>query len=389
MLIYHQCGHNFRWNVDSLLDDGAGAGLIISPVNVEAERIQARIPDEVLRVSMIDPQFYLPHDTKNSLATYPFFPGNVVPEFTTSEFETHVDEVARECLAFQSGLGLKYHVIPTRYFDDLPEAYLDELSGLFVQPFIDAHQEAGYEAPLLLTVIAKPLHLERGIQRDELLSWATGFSAINGVYLVFDNDFYTKQIKDPAYLAGQLRFIGALRKNGMEVHVGYTGLEGILQSVADPTSISMGSYENLRSFGTLRLETREKATRRGPRPRIYSGRLLQSIEDTLMPPIRELVPNWQDYFDDSPYKEYLLDPSSALSFQRPEVYKHYFYVKARQVRQLPELAARPEYLRTRINEALGLFERIREAGVYLDGDSDGSHLPAWLNALAMYAARPN
>lgn len=389
MLTYHQCGHNFIWNIDSLRDDGAGDGLIISPVNVEAERIQARIPEDILQVSMIDPQFYLPHDTKNNLATYPFFPGNVVPEFTTSEFESHADEVARECLAFQNGLGLKYHLIPTRYFDDLPDAYLDQLTGLFVQPFIEAHQEAGYEAPLLLTVIAKPVHLERGIQRDELLSWATGFPAINGVYLVFDNDFYTKQIKDAGYLAGQLRFIRAVRRNSMEVHVGYSGLEGLLHSVADPTSISMGSYENLRSFGTLRLETREKTTRRGPRPRIYSGRLLQSIEDTLMPPIRELVPDWQDFFDDSPYKDYLLDPASALSFQRSEVYKHYFYVKARQVRELPELTDRPDYLRARINEALALFERIRTAGVYLDGDSDGSHLPAWLNALAMYIARPN
>jgi hypothetical protein len=280
-------------------------------------------------------------------------------------------------------------VIPTRYFDDLPDAYLEQLDALFVRPFIDAHREAGYDVPLLLTVIAKPVHLEDGLQRDELLSWATGFSAINGVYLVFDNDFHTKQIKEPAYLAGQMRFIRAFRSNGMEVHVGYSGLEGLLHSVADPTSISMGSYENLRSFGTLRLETREKTTRRGPRARIYSGRLLQSIEDTLMPPIRELVPNWRDYFDDSPYKDYLLNPSSALSFQRSEVYKHYFFVKSRQVRELPNVASRPDHLRAQVNQALARFEQNRAAGVYLDGDSDDSHLPAWLNALAMFLARPN
>lgn len=389
MLIHHQCGHNFVWNVDSLRDDGVGDGLIISPVNIEADRIRSRIPDEVLRVSMMDPQFYLPHDTKNNLATYPFFPGNVVPEFTTSEFESHAHEVARECLEFQDGLGLKSHLIPTRYFDDLPDAYLEQLTNIFVQPFIEAHQDAGYHAPLLLTVIAKPVHLQSGIQRDELLSWATSFAAVGGIYLVFDNDFHTKQIKDPGYLAGQLRFIRALRGNDMEVHVGYSGVEGLLHSVADPTSVSMGSYENLRSFGTLRLETREKATRRGPRPRIYSGRLLQSIEDTLMPPIRELVPDWRDLFDDSPYKEYLLDPASTLSFQRSEVYKHYFYVKSKQVRELPPLGGRPDQLRASVAQALALFERIQAAGVYLDGDSDGSHLSAWLNALAMYMARPN
>jgi hypothetical protein len=388
MLTYHQCGHNFVWNVQSVLQDGAGAGLIISPVNVEADRIRDRIPEPLLSQSWIDPQFYLPHDNKGNLATYPFFPKNILPDFTTADYESYAIEVARECLAFQAGLGMKYCVIPTRYFDDLPEAHLDQLSELFVNPFIEAHREAGLTQPLLLTVIAKPLHLEPGIVRDELLTWCTNYEGIAGVYLVFDNAFYTKQIKDPGYLAGQMRFINALRQNGLEVHVGYSGLEGLVLSVADPTSVSMGSFENLRSFGVLRLETREKTTRRGPRARVYSGRLLQSIEDTMLPPLRELVPRWTELFDDSPYKDYLLDPETSLSFQKSEVYKHYFYVFARQVHELPAVQERVSYWEQRATEAIAAFEGIRGAGVYLDSDSDQSHLPAWLNALAMFRARP-
>jgi hypothetical protein len=388
MFIYHQCGHNFIWNVQSLEIDHAGEGLIISPVNVEPDRIRDRVPEEILSTSWMDPQFYLPHDSKSKLASYPFFPANVLEGFTTTDYESHALDVARECLAFQAGLGLRYVTIPTRYFDDLPEQYLDQLSSLFVEPFIEAKTELELNQPLLLTLIVKPLHLDPSMLRDELLSWATSYESVAGIYLLFDNDFYSKQIKDPAYLAGAMRFVRALRLNDLEVHIGYSGLEGLLLSVADPTSVSVGSYENLRSFGTLRLETREPGVRRGPRGRIYSGRLLQWIEDTYVPALRQLTPDWRDLIDDSPYKEYLLDPNSALNFQRSEIYKHYFPLFSQQVAALPALAQRAEHLRARLHEALGLFELIRASGVFLDSDSDHSHLPAWLNALAMFEAQP-
>lgn len=388
MLVYHQCGHNFVWNVQSIEDDGAGEGLIISPVNVEADRIRARIPEELLRSSWMDPQFFLPHDPKNKLGTYPFFPGNVVDEFSTDEFQSHASQVARECLRFQDELGLRYLVIPTRYFTDLPEGYLEQAQSLFVEPFLEARADLALDRPLLLTVIAKPLHLEEGGARDELLSWLTSFPGLDGVYLIFDNNFYTKQIKDPGYLAGMLRFVRILRLNDLEVHIGYSGLEGLLLSVADATSVSVGSYENLRSFGTLRLETREPGAQRGPRPRVYSARLLQWLEDTFLPPIRELVEGWESLVDDSPYKAYLLDPGNTLNFQRAEIYKHYFYLFHAQVAALPDLEERPDYLRAMITDALALFDDITSCGVFLDGDSDHSHLPAWMNALAMFEAQP-
>lgn len=388
MLIYHQCGHNFVWNIQSIQNDGAGEGLIISPVNVEADRVRGRVPGEILASSWIDPQFYLPHDSKSNLATYPFFPGNVLDDFSTADFENHAYDVAKECLSFQHDLGLRYLVVPTRYFEDLPEAYIDQWQSLFVDPFINARRHLGLEEPLLLTVIAKPLHLDHGTARDELLSWVTGVPDIAGVYLLFDNNFYTKQIKDPDYLAGMMRFVRVLRLNDLEVHVGYSGLEGLLLSLADANSVSVGSYENLRSFGTLRLESREPGVRRGPRPRIYSGRLLQWIEDTFLPPLRQLTPGWSDLFDDSPYKRYLLDPDSSLSFQRSEIYKHYFTLFEGQVAALPPLDERMDHLRNVVTEALVLFDEIRSSGVFLDSDSDHSHLPGWLNAMAMFEAQP-
>ncbi len=100
------------------------------------------------------------------------------------------------------------------------------------------------------------------------------------------------------------------------------------------------------------------------------------------------MPDWRDYFDDSPYKDYLLDPHSFLSFQRSEIYKHYFFIFSRQIEALPAVPQRAGYLSGRVTEALELFEQIRAARVFLDSDSDYSHLPGWLNAIAMFQEQP-
>lgn len=384
MKVLHQHGHNFVWNLDSYEKDGAGDGHIVSPVNIDPDGISSRMSEIVRKRSILDPQFYLPDDPKGCLERYSFFPGNVLDQFETIEFEENAYRVARECLAFQQHMGFQYAVIPTRYFQDHPTNALEQMTALFVEPFVSEHASLGDSPPLLLTVIVKPIHFEDQLLRTELLSWITNYPSLRGVYVIFDNDFYTKQIKDAAYLAAQLLFIHDLRLNGLEVHVGYTNTEAILLSAADPTSVSMGSFENLRSFGIRRLETREPEIRRGPSPRIYSGRLLQWIDDTVVPALRTLVPNWTDLFEDSTYKADILAEGEKERY-RPKIYKHYFTTFYQQVAGLPEAADdRPAYIRELVIEALDLFEAIRSRGVFLDSDSDGSHLSAWMNALSIY-----
>lgn len=388
MKIYHQCGHNFIWNLQSYSEDQVGDGFILSPVNIEAIKIRERFSSEMLSKSWIDPQMYLPEDGKGNLSTYPFFPSNVVNPFSTSDFKECAGEVARDCLTFQNSLGLKYHVIPARHYVDLPENYFSQLEALYVEPFLCASDNLGLSTPLLLTLIVKPFQLEKGVSRDEILSWATSFSEISGIYLILENQFSSKMIKDPAYLSGAMRFIKVLRDNDLEVHLGYTGAEGLLYSIPDATSASIGSYENLRSFDISRLMTLENEERRGPRPRIYSAKLLQWIVDTSIPALRELMLNWQSLFDYTKYKDYLLDSQTSLNFQRSEIYKHYFLLYSSQIKSLPRVSERPDHIKKLIHNSLALFEQINTSGVFLDSDSDGSHLAPWINAITMFERNP-
>ncbi len=387
MLVYHQCGHNFVWNLDSFVEDEVGDGLIVSPVNVPSDRLPERFPPEVRSQSWFDPQFYLPHDNKGGLASYPFFPGNILDDFTTADFSSHAGDIADRCLRYQAQLGFRYMVAPTRYFADLPADHLDQLNDLFVTPFLHAWRQHAGDKPMLVTHIVRPSQIAAGIARDELITWLTGIRDISGVYLIFDSDFSSKQIKDPSYLVGVMRFIHAMRANDLEVHVGYAGLEALLLSCADPTSVSVGAWENLRSFNIKRMETQERRVQRSPRPRIYSPVLLQSVEDTYLGPLRELVPGFEELFAGTRYSEYVTASDTPLSSQRPEVHKHYFAGIAQQIGALPALSERPRHVRGLVRVALQRFEDVDATGVYLDGDSDGSHLPSWLNAIAMFEAQ--
>lgn len=387
MKVFHQHGHNFVWNLDSFSNDGVGDGHIVSPVNIESNKIPQRISKSIREVSFFDPQFYLPHDPAKKLETYSFFPKNVLSSFSTEDLIEQSHEIAHECLVFQKDLNFKYSVIPTRYFAELPEDALEQLTAIFLEPFITEHSRIDDATPLLLTVIVKPIQLEDELLRSELITWITNYPEIKGVYLIFHNDFYSKQIKDPEYLSNQLLFIHYLRLNGLEVHVGYTNTEGYLLSIADPTSVTVGAYENLRTFGITRLETRESGIQQGPTPRIYSGKLFQWIPNTSLPALRRLVPDWQEFFDESPYNEYLLNPKTKLNSQRKEIYKHYFMVFSRQVNELPSnMAKRSSFIIQKIEQALDNFEKIKGHNVLLDSDSDGSHLPSWFNAISIFNA---
>ena len=100
MKIYHQTGHNWKWNVDALEEDGAGFGLIVSPVNVPETKLSV-LPARIRKRSFFDPQTYLPRDVKGQLATYNYFPGNLRNNVQTVEYEEIATESAREVYSVQ------------------------------------------------------------------------------------------------------------------------------------------------------------------------------------------------------------------------------------------------------------------------------------------------
>ena len=388
MKIYHQMGFRDKWNIESL-NEGIGNGLIFSPINMESEKLMA-LPETTRNKSFLDPQFYLLNIEKASNTTYPFFPGNIKVDFSSADLDTNNGKLAELCVEYQLEAQLEYIVIPTRYVEAIPSRFLEQMSENFIYPFLDFKSKHGISKPFLATVVVKKIMIEDKEKCDELLNWMTGISDIAGFYLIFENNFSTKQIKDFDYLQKVLFFIDVLKRNKLEVHIGYCNTEGLLYSAAMPDSISMGSYENLRMFKISRFEAVEGKPMRAPAARLYSSKLLQWIDYNYIESMKSLIDDYTSYFDDTQYKPLMFslgefkDKRYNWHFAKSEIYKHYFEVFNTQIKSLPDNQNdRIEQLKAIIKNAIDNYKNIEE-NILLDENSDGSHLAIWYNALNAY-----
>ncbi|HCI57833.1 MAG TPA: hypothetical protein PLN06_05860 [Bacteroidales bacterium] len=378
MKVYHQTGFRFNWNIECF-QQNVGDGLIFSPINIEADKL-LQLDNSLKETSFLDPQLYLLNEAKGTLCTYPYFPGNIKPDFSTPDLENSNEILAQLCIDYQLKNNFEYIVIPTRYHVDNPTTYFLQTSDYFVSPFIDYLKTQEIKKKVLQSVIVKTIMLTDEDKRNETLNWITG-QPIDGVYLIFEDNSTGKQIKDFDFLLNALIFIHILKINGMEVHLGYTNTEAILYSIAMPDSVTIGSYENLRSFGIKRFQDLENGPMRAPRARLYSSHLLQWLDYQYIEAMSKLIDDYENYFDDSEYKPLMFKPDYNWQFMKPEPYKHYFYVFNKQIKGLPETQFdRIEFLKASIRQSLILFKKIEET-VLLDDDSNGSHLPNWFNVI--------
>lgn len=385
MKVYHQMGFRHNWNIESF-NDGNGEGLILSPVNLESDKLLA-LPENVRNRSFLDPQMYLLGTEKASNVSYPFFPGNIKAGFSTADLDVATEVIAKECVDYQVQAELKYVVIPTRYLEMPPTKYLEQMTRGFVMPFLDYKAKNSIEKPFLLTVVVRQPVLVDEASRDEMLNWMTGIQGIAGFYLIFDNNFPTKQIRDFDYLRNALFFINILKRNQFEVHIGYANTEGLLYSAAMPDSVSMGSYENLRNFRISRFEVVEKNKMRSPNARLYSSKLLQWIEYNYIQSMRQMIPGYKDLFDATQYRPLMFTPTYQWHFSKPELYKHYFEVFNNQIVSLPKnQKERVDNLLGQIMNANERFRHIKES-ILLDDDSGDAHLPIWYNVLNDFKRR--
>ncbi len=380
MKVYHQTGHNIKWNIDSL-NEGVGDGLIFSPINIDADKLSG-LDSNLKQGGFLDPQLYLLNQAKGSIETYPFFPGNLKSDFSTPDLDNDNIVLAKLCIDYQLKNDFKYLVIPTKYNVENPTNYLLQCTDYFVFPFCDYAKEVKNTRKILLSVIVKGIMLTDDEKRNEVLNWITGHQNVDGVYLIFENNFSSKQIKDFDFLFNALRFIKILKDNQMEVHIGYSNTEALLYSIAMPDSITIGSYENLRSFGIRRFQELENSPMRSPNARLYSSKLLQWVDYGYIQPMKTLVENYSDFFDESVYNPLTnFEPDYNWQFKKTEPYKHYFYVFDKQIKALSENQNdRIDDLKASIKTAKTLFEKI-ESSVLLDDNSDGSHLQHWFNVI--------
>jgi hypothetical protein len=385
--IYHQVGFRHQWNLQSISGDSAGDGIIIGARSLERSKVEG-LSTAVRKRAIFDPQFFLPAVPKGNLATYDFFPNIAAGD----DFQSngYADELAgmsaSSCVKFQVANGFRFIVIPTRYLSGMPSNYIEAQEELFVGPFLAAIEEQTPQRPVLLQVVLTGNMLKDDDYSADLLNWITGHQDIAGVYLIAEQTAATKQVKDADFLYRLLKFSSDLRENNMVVVLGYLNTEAVVLTLADPSIVTMGIYENTRSFRIRTFED-DQSVQRGPSPRLYISKCLQWVDRNYHGAIERRLPNGKNLFDQNKYHATMFQPSFQWHFTKPQLYKHHFLELSRQLREISafEGKARFRHVEGMVKGAMKVFQEMDKAGIVLDSDNDGSHLPAWLTAINEFA----
>jgi len=378
MKIFHQAGHNTVWNVESFTKDGCGDGIIFSPVHATKDKLIG-YPQEIRSKSLFDPQFYIPDSQKTKLNSYHFFPEQVTKGFTTVDFESKAHLSAEQCLDFQLGNDFQAVIVPARYFPELSSDYIERQKLFSVEPFMMEWERLRPKKDLFLSLPVTSGMTQDKDYRLQLLNWVSSYPQATGVYLLNELDENTKQISDYAKLKGHVDFIKSLHDASLKVIVGYCNTEAVLLTLLEPHALTVGAYENTRSFSVDKF-LEDDEDRRGPAPRLYFPKLLNWVRYDTAVEIREDQPEiWKKIYSLTPYSEALL-AAGRPHFTKPELYKHHFSLIGGQLRTLAGMDFKQRLVEVKrmIEEAKALYTEIEKSGVmFFDRNCSGDHLPYW------------
>jgi hypothetical protein len=383
--VYHQLGHHAKWNLDSIVQDSAGDGVILPARFLNASKV-SRLNTKIKEAAIFDPQFYEPAIPKGELATYDFFPGNIADGFDTDEYDEVAFESASRCVLFQNRNRFRYVTIPTRYLSGMPSTFTAKQDKLFISDFLEVIEQEGVLRPVLLQLILNEDMIKDKEYSVDLLNWITGMDRINGVYLIVARQARSKQIKDFQFLLAYLEFVYSLYENGLDVVLGYLNTEAVLLSIAHPHIVTMGSYETNRIFNIEKFRSLEPEEQRGPNPRLYVSKLLQWVEKPYVDALRALDSTLPNLFDENDYQALMFEPKAKWYFNNPVLYRHAFVALYKQLKGIGLLGGRERYraVDTMMKESYSRYQALKQ-DVFFDAESDETHLTVWMNVASNFA----
>ncbi|EII5652796.1 hypothetical protein LHO93_004594, partial [Vibrio parahaemolyticus] len=173
------------------------------------------------------------------------------------------------------------------------------------------------------------------------------------------------------------------------VIVGYTNTESLLYSLCGDITLTVGAFENTRIFSLDKFIISDEAMR-GPKPRIYLPKLLNWVNFEQAKLIKEYSPHvWKEIYTPTSYSENALSITKELTFQNPQLYKHYFISFSEQLKLLSVLNIEQRHTKLKqwINEAIQYHQMIKNIPLDLEKHGNGEHLDHWLNTINIYKSK--
>ncbi|WP_421908259.1 hypothetical protein [Methanolacinia petrolearia] len=184
-----------------------------------------------------------------------------------------------------------------------------------------------------------------------------------------------------------LKFIDVLSQNEFEVILGYLNSESILLSLANPSILTIGTFENKRCFDFKNYENMdEHPTIQGPKPRVFIPELLNWIKYPYILRLLEKMPEFRVKVGNNECSEIMFDHYYKEGPNKKEPYLHYLVEGSRQLREINNRddKERYQYISNLIQTAIEGYSEIEKKGIVLEPGID-SHLRPWLTAANLFA----
>lgn len=383
MKLLHQLGHNFKWNLDAYFENKIGDGFIFCARSFSPSQLGSKISGyegkEYLPVSLVDLQFYGGKKSNGTcLEKYEFHPLHLLVEGKT---EVSIIENIFKAIEFQRNLGIKNILIPQICEPENSETFIKIAQS--INGILKSRKEEGVKYYMTL-----PLHINF-VQDDEivekiLIAFTDKSIVFDGFYLACEQNMGTKKIStDFKYYITLSKVLRVLKDQNFETILGFSNIDALVfSSLADIDYVSIGTYENLRSFDPKRFV--EEKSGGGSKGWYFSEKLLNFVKSSELDIIRnqnclDLISN-----EDNIFSDIILNPGYVWNIHKPDVQKNYLLSASKLLEELSQLSSlqdRKEILKQKIKEARETYKELEARGVFLSEESSGYHLTTWLSAL--------
>lgn len=387
MQTLHQLGHNQKWGLDSYFENQIGNGFIFGAYNLPAEKIGTRVSgykwEDLIDIAFLDLQFYASkHSDGGKLSTYRFHPINL-----NQSQETMVEGIAcvEAGINLQIDNGFRKILIPSFY---QPASASEKNTKLIrsTNKLVQRMKKKYPSAEFYMTLCISKDGITDESHVENLLTEATDIDiCFDGYYIVIEPPKEYKQ-KIPTSIRALLNtkiIFETLKKQGFKTIWAYANWDASLfSSLVDFDYITIGTYENLRSFSLERfLESQAGGPSKGW---YYSEKLLNFIKAQDIEILRAF--NCLDAIknDKNIFSEIILNSNFIWNTHKPEVHKNYLLAIDRELKDISSrpLDQRKGYFLSKINTATNIYTTLSDNHkVLLSDESSNYHLHNWANLL--------
>lgn len=256
MELFLQYGFGMKQMSKDLISAWGKGTVILSPRDIKPERIEQvgiGLKESNGKV-LLDPQFYLPRSDYQCLTSYDYWPR----DYDTQGFSNaNRKRMLQSLVALNNEVGSYALIVPGERAADIDDLWLDSQISL-----LNAAMDST-DLPLIATICLSSEAVRSNEQINALMELLET-QKIYGYYLVFEHPGNLYLVNDPQWLSNSLDLAAGLRRQGVEVIMGYSNQQQLIMACAGVTAISSGTWMNVRSFSPEKFRTTyaEKIIRR-------------------------------------------------------------------------------------------------------------------------------